>query len=665
MNREDGSLFVIDPDEKISDDQCYRIVSDAFEKAWDFLQHHKNNDPKQGFVISGKALSCVFPHRKHDAKGREIPPSEAEAAREAEYQKNLLKCLLKCRAVLCCRVSPIQKAQMVALVKQNVEDVITLAIGDGANDVPMIRSAHVGIGISGQEGLQAVMASDYAIGQFRFLQELLLIHGAWDYRRISILILYSFYKNVMLSMTQMYFGFYSGFSGTLFYDNLAGSTYNLVYTCFPVMFAAVFDRYYSKQVAKLCPELYENGPDNNSFNLKLFIMWFCEGLLHGMVIFFCCIYFLDSSSIGRTGKMVGFWVTNTTMFTCVVTVATMKIMVETRTWNVYSVLFFFLSELSWFLYIFVWSSLPVEWGLTNQDIYGVAVQTFELPQTWFVIMLTAVICIYPDILMKFLKKMWKPTRLDVIEELEFIKQDFDFETKQCINYEQEREEFIDEMVSHIKQQQKPKIIPEPKEDVLELKESEKEPIIARPSTTSTDQEQKIAGEDEEEALSTEVKPSHTPRLVSTRSDLGFSEFQVGPEHSDYVMSQQEYIRHAMIKKQFSTRIDKEDSFKLDDLKENDNNNNFVCQSPLMNKNDLKAAQQDRKSVKNVYSPIAGAAPDELDDGDIITMEPVALEGDDDNDNKSRLSKQKSPKPYKQISGNDTEDDEDEDEMHPL
>ena len=125
----------------------------------------------------------------------------------------------------------------------------------------MIRAAHVGIGTSGK-GLQAVMASDYAIAQFKYLIDLLLIHGAWDYSRTSTLILYSFYKNIMFSMTQIWFSFYCGFSGTLFYDQLSGSYYNLVYTAFAVLFAAVFDRPYSKEIAIYCPELYDYGPKN-------------------------------------------------------------------------------------------------------------------------------------------------------------------------------------------------------------------------------------------------------------------------------------------------------------------------------------------------------------------------------------------------------------------
>ena len=93
-----------------------------------------------------------------------------------------------CKAVVCCRVSPLQKALVVKLVKKN-EKALLLAIGDGANDVSMIQAAHVGVGISGKEGLQAARSADVAISQFRFLKKLLLVHGAWSYQRLSKLIL--------------------------------------------------------------------------------------------------------------------------------------------------------------------------------------------------------------------------------------------------------------------------------------------------------------------------------------------------------------------------------------------------------------------------------------------------------------------------------------------
>ncbi|GAA5879366.1 hypothetical protein JCM1840_006023, partial [Sporobolomyces johnsonii] len=121
-------------------------------------------------------------------------------ALEKELSKTFLELAVMCKAVVCCRVSPLQKALVVKLVKKNLKAIL-LAIGDGANDVSMIQAAHVGVGISGVEGLQAARSADVAISQFRFLKKLLLVHGTWSYQRLSKLILYSFYKNIALYMT--------------------------------------------------------------------------------------------------------------------------------------------------------------------------------------------------------------------------------------------------------------------------------------------------------------------------------------------------------------------------------------------------------------------------------------------------------------------------------
>ena len=99
-------------------------------------------------------------------------------------------------------VSPKQKAEVVELVKRSTND-ITLAIGDGANDVGMIQTAHVGVGIMGREGVQAACASDYTVAQFRFLTKLLFVHGVWNYRRLCKVLLYSFYKNICLYVIEV------------------------------------------------------------------------------------------------------------------------------------------------------------------------------------------------------------------------------------------------------------------------------------------------------------------------------------------------------------------------------------------------------------------------------------------------------------------------------
>ena len=114
------------------------------------------------------------------------------------------------------RVSPDQKREMVNMIKTGIKGVRTLSIGDGANDVAMIQEAHIGVGIRGEEGLQATNASDYAIAQFRFLAVLLLKHGRYNYIRMSKLIIYMFYKNVMMSICHFWFSWMNGFSGMLY-----------------------------------------------------------------------------------------------------------------------------------------------------------------------------------------------------------------------------------------------------------------------------------------------------------------------------------------------------------------------------------------------------------------------------------------------------------------
>lgn len=125
-------------------------------------------------------------------------------ALEKDMEKLFLDLAIMCKAVICCRVSPLQKALVVKLVKKYQKQSILLAIGDGANDVSMIQAAHIGVGISGLEGLQAARSADVSIGQFRYLRKLLLVHGAWSYHRVSKTILFSFYKNITLYLTQFW-----------------------------------------------------------------------------------------------------------------------------------------------------------------------------------------------------------------------------------------------------------------------------------------------------------------------------------------------------------------------------------------------------------------------------------------------------------------------------
>lgn len=117
----------------------------------------------------------------------------------SKLQKPFLELTRLCSSVLCCRATPLQKAYIVKIVKEILHK-RTLAVGDGANDVSMIQTADVGVGISGQEGMQAIMASDYALSRFKFLERFLLVHGHWCYDRLARMVLYFFYKNAVSIM---------------------------------------------------------------------------------------------------------------------------------------------------------------------------------------------------------------------------------------------------------------------------------------------------------------------------------------------------------------------------------------------------------------------------------------------------------------------------------
>ena len=176
----------------ISEDMTLLIINEENSTATrDSLQ--KKYDAVQSQAAAGE----------HDVLALVIDGKSLTFALEKDMEKLFLDLAVMCKAVICCRVSPLQKALVVKLVKRHLKALL-LAVGDGANDVSMIQAAHVGVGISGVEGLQAARSADVAIGQFRYLRKLLLVHGAWSYQRISKVILYSFYKNIAMFMTQFW-----------------------------------------------------------------------------------------------------------------------------------------------------------------------------------------------------------------------------------------------------------------------------------------------------------------------------------------------------------------------------------------------------------------------------------------------------------------------------
>jgi phospholipid-transporting ATPase len=195
----------------------------------------------------------------------------------------------RCDAVIACRVSPKQKAELLNLVRRNVSpEPITLAIGDGANDVGMIQEAHVGIGISGKEGKQAVNASDFAIAQFKFLEDLVLVHGRWNFLRLSTVVLFSFYKNAILVGILIIFSPRVLYSGTPLFDEWHIAVFNFLAAA-PITILGLFDRFLSKDYVKKHPEVYKATRENELITVRTLFRWVILVFVHIFTVYYLTV----------------------------------------------------------------------------------------------------------------------------------------------------------------------------------------------------------------------------------------------------------------------------------------------------------------------------------------------------------------------------------------
>jgi phospholipid-translocating P-type ATPase (flippase) len=279
---------------------------------------------------------------------------------DPELQQLYLTLACRCIAVIACRVSPKQKAQIVNLVRENLKT-ITLAIGDGANDVSMIQAAHVGVGISGEEGLRAARAADYSIAQFRFLLRLLLVHGRWSYQRITKLILWSFYKNIVLYLTQLWYIFHNGYSGQSLYDGWTIAFFNILFANFPALCFAVLEQDVSAEASLRFPQLYEHGQRDKSFRPRVFWTWVGNAIWHSLAVYGLTITSTSNDNWlvggGYTGRTAGIYDAGMVTFTAVVFVVNLRLALSTRYFTVWTAAANAFSIGSLFLFYLIYHSL--------------------------------------------------------------------------------------------------------------------------------------------------------------------------------------------------------------------------------------------------------------------------------------------------------------------
>ncbi|KAK9735052.1 hypothetical protein RND81_04G180700 [Saponaria officinalis] len=219
---------------------------------------------------------------------------------DTELEEQLFLLASKCAVVLCCRVAPLQKAGIVALIKNRTDD-MSLAIGDGANDVSMIQMADVGVGISGQEGRQAVMASDFSMGQFRFLVTLLLVHGHWNYQRMAYMILYNFYRNAIFVLIMFWYTLFTAYTMTTAITEWSSVLYSVIYSSVPTVVIAILDKDLSRKTLLRFPRLYETGQKEESYNSRLFWLTMTDTVWQSAAIYFIPLFTYWKSDIDASG----------------------------------------------------------------------------------------------------------------------------------------------------------------------------------------------------------------------------------------------------------------------------------------------------------------------------------------------------------------------------
>uniref|UniRef100_W5K1S5 Phospholipid-transporting ATPase n=1 Tax=Astyanax mexicanus TaxID=7994 RepID=W5K1S5_ASTMX len=326
-----------------------------------------------------------------------------------EHEKLFMEVCKNCSAVLCCRMAPLQKAKVVRLLKTSPEKPITLAIGDGANDVSMIQEAHVGIGIMGKEGRQAVRNSDYAIARFKFLAKLLLVHGHFYYIRIATLVQYFFYKNVCFITPQFLYQFFCLFSQQTLYDSVYLTLYNICFTSLPILVYSLFEQLVHPHVLQSKPALYRDISKNSLLSFKTFLYWTILGFCHAFIFFFGSYILMgEDTTLMGNGQMFGNWTFGTLVFTVMVITVTLKLALETHFWT-------------WINHFVTWGSIAfyfifslfyggIIWPfLHTQDMYFVFVQLLSSGSAWFAIIIIVITCLFPDVIKKVFYRHMQPT----------------------------------------------------------------------------------------------------------------------------------------------------------------------------------------------------------------------------------------------------------------
>ncbi|KAF5360300.1 hypothetical protein D9758_009101 [Tetrapyrgos nigripes] len=317
----------------------------------------------------------------------------------------------QCETVVCCRVSPAQKALTVKLVKEG-RNAMTLSIGDGANDVAMIQEANIGCGLFGLEGSQAAMSADYAFGQFRFLTKLLLVHGRWSYYRIAEMHANFFYKNVIWTFVMFWYLPFNSFDATYLYQYTFILLYNLAFTSLPVIILGASDQDINAKAALAFPQLYVRGIRGLEYTRAKFWIYMFDGLYQSAVCFFMPFmvwtFSLTSSWNGKGVESLADF--GTTASVAAIFAANSYVGLNTSYWTIVTWIVVFGSSIVMLLWILVYSFF------FSSDFIDEVIVLFGTISFWATVVFSVVVCLAPRFIVKFLSSSYSPLDKQIVRE---------------------------------------------------------------------------------------------------------------------------------------------------------------------------------------------------------------------------------------------------------
>jgi len=351
----------------------------------------------------GESVKQIITRALEEHTGTNVPIAviiDGEAIHHAlkECKDDFVLLTNMASAAVCCRVTPLQKAEVVRTIKE-AKDEVCLSIGDGANDVSMIQEAHIGIGIFGKEGTQAARASDYAIQQFSHLARLLTVHGRYSLIRNLACIHQNFYKNIAFGFIQFFFAFWSGFSGQSLFDDWLLSGYNIIFTSLPPLLSAIFIKDVLETTIYENPRLYEDLKTGNYFNWKTVGLWTISALYHSWVVYLIAWMIFGHEPAILGGKTGDVYLMGQLITASIILVVLAKISLSIIYWNVPMI---FAIILSFFLFIVgaIVINLFPTWPISYWEFFTAV----QIPAYWFGILLALMMALLPDWSFQCLRK---------------------------------------------------------------------------------------------------------------------------------------------------------------------------------------------------------------------------------------------------------------------